>query len=113
MRFKHLGGLFGPADINPRSPNCGCITTTSKLAWQHFKILSSLKECLDIPMGFDADVNKRQELPVTYRYLREMNNHYLAFTQLEDHIANYIITDGIEGLSVIKGGFYLAKGEVR
>lgn len=241
FEIKALGvGSFGPADINPNSTNYGCITTTPKVAWQHFNILSSLKESLDIPMVFDTDVNiaalgeakfgaaqdvdsciyitigtgigvgavnngkmlqgishpemghitvrrhpddhfeggcpfhgdcleglaagpaiekrwnekavllaeraevweiegyyiaqalmtyiltlsperiilgggvmkQRQVLPVIYKHLQEMNNHYLAFPQLEDQIADYIVTPGIEGFSAIKGAFYLAKAEL-
>lgn len=241
FEIQALGvGSFGPADINTNSASYGCITTTPKVKWQHFNILSSLKEYLDVPMVFDTDVNiaalgeakfgaaqdvdsciyitigtgigvgavnngkmlhgishpemghvtvrrhpddhfegdclfhrdcleglasgpaiekrwdqtavllegrpevweiegyyiaqalmtyiltlsperiilgggvmrQRQLLPVIYKHLQAMNNHYLAFPQLEDQIADYIVTPGIEGLSAIKGAFYLAKGEL-
>jgi fructokinase len=233
-------GSFGPADISPDSENYGCITTTPKVQWQHFNIISSLKECFDIPMVFDTDVNiaalgeakfgaaqhvnsciyitvgtgigvgavnngkmlqgishpemghvvvrrhpndhfegccpfhqdcleglasgpaiekrwnqkavfledhsevweiegfyiaqalmtyiltlspekiimgggvmkQRQLLPVIYKHLQAMNNHYLTFPQLEDQIAEYIVTPGIEGFSAIKGAFYLAKSNL-
>ena len=51
-------------------------------------------------------MRQRQLLPVIYKHLQAMNNHYLAFPQLEDQIADYIVTPGIEGLSAIKGAFY-------
>ena len=57
-------------------------------------------------------MKQRQVLPVIYKHLQEMNNHYLAFPQLEDQIADYIVTPGIEGFSAIKGAFYLAKAEL-
>jgi len=241
FEIQALGvGSFGPANINHNSPSYGCITTTPKVKWQHFNILSSLKEYLDVPMVFDTDVNiaalgeakfgaaqdvesciyitigtgigvgavnngkmlhgishpemghvtvrrhpddhfegdclfhrdcleglasgpaiekrwdqkavllegrpevweiegyyiaqalmtyiltlsperiilgggvmrQRQLLPVIYKHLQAMNNHYLAFPQLEDQISDYIVTPGIEGFSAIKGAFYLAKGEL-
>lgn len=241
FEIQALGvGLFGPADINPNSASYGCITTTPKVQWQHFNILSSLKEYLDVPIVFDTDVNiaalgeaefgaaqdvdsciyitigtgigvgavnngkmlhgishpemghvtvrrhpddhfeggclfhldcleglasgpaiekrwnqkamllegrpevweiegyyiaqalmtyiltlsperiilgggvmrQRQLLPIIYKHLQAMNNHYLVFPQLEDQMANYIVTPGIEGFSAIKGAFYLAKVEL-
>ncbi|MEK3889330.1 ROK family protein [Bacillus sp. FSL K6-3431] len=230
-------GSFGPANINPQSANYGCITTTPKEQWQYFNIISSLKDCFDVPMIFDTDVNiaalgeamfgaaqnvnsciyvtigtgigvgavingkmlqgishpemghicvkrhpkdpfagscpfhrdcleglasgpsiekrwnqkavllgnksevwdiqgyyiaqalmtyiltlspekiilgggvmkQRQVLPVIYKYLKSFNNHYLSFPQLEDQMEDYIVTPGVEGLSAIKGAFYLAK----
>jgi fructokinase len=233
-------GSFGPADINPDSANYGCITTTPKEQWQHFNIISSLRDHFDIPMVFDTDVNmaamgeakfgaaqnvnsciyvtigtgigvgavingkmlqglshpemghivvrrhwkdhfegscpfhrdcleglasgpaiekrwnqkafllenqsevweiegyyiaqalmtyiltlspekiilgggvmrQRQILPIIYKHLQATNNHYLSFPQLEDQISDYIVTPGIEGLSAIKGAFYLAKSNL-
>ena len=41
FEIQALGvGSFGPADINTNSASYGCITTTPKVKWQHFNILS-------------------------------------------------------------------------
>lgn len=50
-------GCFGPVDLNPKSPTYGFITTTPKLAWQNFDIVGAFKAALNIPVGFDTDVN--------------------------------------------------------
>ncbi|MBQ7637228.1 MAG: ROK family protein [Lachnospiraceae bacterium] len=50
-------GTFGPADLDETSPTYGCITSTPKLAWRDYNILGTFKEALNIPIGFDTDVN--------------------------------------------------------
>lgn len=54
-------------------------------------------------------MKQRQLLPIIYKHIKTLNKGYVAFDQLEDGIADYIVTPGIEGLSAIKGGFYAAK----
>lgn len=56
--LKSIGiGTFGPADLNPSSKTYGYITTTPKLAWRNYDILGTLKKALNVPAGFDTDVN--------------------------------------------------------
>lgn len=50
-------GCFGPIDPDPKSETFGHITSTPKLAWQNFDIVGAFKEALQIPVGFDTDVN--------------------------------------------------------
>lgn len=50
-------GCFGPIDLQKNSPTYGYITTTPKLAWQHYNIVGAFQEALGIPVGFDTDVN--------------------------------------------------------
>lgn len=50
-------GSFGPVDLDPSSPTYGYITSTPKLAWANFDLMGTLKNALDIPVGFDTDVN--------------------------------------------------------
>lgn len=50
-------GCFGPVDLNKNSENYGHITSTPKLAWVNYNIVGKLKSELDIPVGFDTDVN--------------------------------------------------------
>ena len=57
-KISALGvGTFGPADIHPSSKTYGYITHTPKLKWEMFDILGALKSELQVPMGFDTDVN--------------------------------------------------------
>ena len=50
-------GTFGPADLNPDSETYGHITTTPKLAWANYNIRGAFANALQVPVGFDTDVN--------------------------------------------------------
>lgn len=50
-------GCFGPVDLNRKSATYGYITKTPKLAWADCDIVGAFKEALQIPVGFDTDVN--------------------------------------------------------
>lgn len=47
---------FGPIDLNEESETYGFITTTPKPGWENVDVLSYFKG-LNIPLGFDTDVN--------------------------------------------------------
>lgn len=56
--IKALGiGSFGPIDLDRNSKTYGYITSTPKLSWANFDLLGTIKRALDIPVGFDTDVN--------------------------------------------------------
>ncbi len=59
-------GSFGPVDLNKKSGTYGWITSTPKIAWRNFDLLGELKKALDIPMGFDTDVNASMLGEVTW-----------------------------------------------
>lgn len=48
---------FGPLDLNPASPHYGSMTSTPKLAWRNFPLLSRIQEALKVPCAIDTDVN--------------------------------------------------------
>lgn len=48
---------FGPVDPDPRSPTFGYVTTTPKSGWAHTDFAGPIREALDLPVGFDTDVN--------------------------------------------------------
>ena len=50
-------GAFGPVDLNPASPTYGYVTTTPKPGWANTNLGSALGHALDLPVGFDTDVN--------------------------------------------------------
>ena len=50
-------GTFGPVDLNPRSPTWGYITSTPKPGWAQANVARVIQEALDLPVGFDTDVN--------------------------------------------------------
>lgn len=50
-------GSFGPVDLRPGSPSYGYITSTPKIGWQNFDLAGAIRRALDVPIGFDTDVN--------------------------------------------------------
>ena len=48
---------FGPIDPNPASSAYGYITTTPKEGWANVDFVGAVQSALDVPVGFDTDVN--------------------------------------------------------
>lgn len=48
---------FGPLDPNPASPTFGYITSTPKPGWAHTDFAGPIRRALQVPVGFDTDVN--------------------------------------------------------
>lgn len=48
---------FGPLDPTPDSPTYGYITTTPKPGWANINIYGAIQDALQVPIGFDTDVN--------------------------------------------------------
>ncbi len=57
-KIEALGiGSFGPVDLERSSKTYGYITSTPKLAWANYDFVGNIKKELNIPIGFDTDVN--------------------------------------------------------
>jgi fructokinase len=61
---RQLGALaalgiaaFGPLDPDPRSSTYGYITSTPKPGWANTDLAGEIQRALQIPVGFDTDVN--------------------------------------------------------
>ncbi|RKJ21889.1 ROK family protein [bacterium D16-50] len=50
-------GCFGPLDLNKDSKTYGYITKTPKKGWEYCDVVGMLKNALNVPVGFDTDVN--------------------------------------------------------
>ena len=50
-------GSFGPVDPNPDSSTWGYITTTPKPGWANTEVAGAIGRALEVPVGFDTDVN--------------------------------------------------------
>jgi fructokinase len=50
-------GAFGPVDLHPESATFGFITSTPKVGWQQYDLAWTLYRALQVPIGFDTDVN--------------------------------------------------------
>ena len=48
---------FGPVDLHPESPTFGYITSSPKLEWQYYNLAGAVGRALNVPVGFDTDVN--------------------------------------------------------
>lgn len=48
---------FGPIDVNKESPSYGYITSTPKQGWRGFPFVRTMEEALNVPVGFNTDVN--------------------------------------------------------
>lgn len=48
---------FGPVDLVPGSPTYGRITTTTKSGWTNTDLVGRLARRLEVPVGFNTDVN--------------------------------------------------------
>jgi fructokinase len=48
---------FGPVDLHPGSWTYGYITSTPKPGWNNFDVAGWVRKSLDVPVGFDTDVN--------------------------------------------------------
>lgn len=50
-------GTFGPAGVTPGVEGYGHILKTPKPGWSGYDLLGTLRRGVDVPMGFDTDVN--------------------------------------------------------
>ena len=70
FRNKDIAALgvasFGPIDPDRNSPAFGYITTTPKKGWNDYNLVGTLKSALNVPIGFDTDVNGSLLGEVTY-----------------------------------------------
>jgi fructokinase len=48
---------FGPLDPHPNSPTYGRIMPTTKPGWSNADVVGALRTALNVPIGFDTDVN--------------------------------------------------------
>lgn len=50
-------GAFGPIDVRPSSPTFGWFLNTPKPGWQQVDFAGVIERELNVPVGFDTDVN--------------------------------------------------------
>ena len=57
-RISAIGiGSFGPIDLHKNSSTYGFITSTPKAGWANTDIVGKIRALLNVPVGFDTDVN--------------------------------------------------------
>src|ERR1700693_5509703 len=50
-------GSFGPIDLHSTSLTFGYVTSTPKVGWQNYNLAGTVRDALDVPVGFDTDVD--------------------------------------------------------
>lgn len=48
---------FGPVELDKNSPKYGHIQDTPKLMWSDYDMVGTMREAVNVPIGFDTDVN--------------------------------------------------------
>ncbi len=67
-------GCFGPINPVKGTAAYGYITSTPKLAWQHYNIVGAFEELLGVPAGFDTDVNASLLGEITFGTARGLDS---------------------------------------
>lgn len=67
-------GCFGPIDLNRESATYGYITSTPKLPWRNYNIVGTFSEALQVPIGFDTDVNASAIGEATWGSSKDVKN---------------------------------------
>lgn len=50
-------GSFGPVDVDKQSDTYGSVMKTPKPNWSGYRVVEHIKRSLNVPIGFDTDVN--------------------------------------------------------
>ncbi len=67
-------GSFGPIDLDRTSSTYGYITSTPKLAWANYDFVGNIQKELQIPIGFDTDVNASALGEATWGSMKGLNS---------------------------------------
>lgn len=59
-------GCFGPIDLDEASPTYGYITSTPKPGWADCDVVGTIQKEINVPIGFDTDVNSSVLGEVTF-----------------------------------------------
>ncbi|MCM1263420.1 MAG: ROK family protein [Butyrivibrio sp.] len=100
-------GCFGPIDLNRDSDTYGYITTTPKTAWKNYDIVGAFKKALNVPVGFDTDVNGSVLGEYTWGAGKGLNS--CIYITIGTGIGVGIISDGklLHGMLHPEGGHIL------
>lgn len=100
-------GCFGPIDLNRDSDTYGYITTTPKLAWKNYNIVKTFQDALNVPVGFDTDVNGSALGEATWGVTKGLENS--MYITIGTGIGTGIITNGklLHGMLHPEGGHLL------
>ncbi|MBR1471201.1 MAG: ROK family protein [Lachnospiraceae bacterium] len=83
---------FGPVDLDPASAGYGHITTTPKPGWKDYDIVGVMKKALQVPVGFDTDVNGSLLGEVTYGDAKGMSD--VVYITIGTGVGGGVMTNG-------------------
>ena len=107
-KIEALGvASFGPVDLDKSSPTYGYITKTPKLAWANYNMVGALKDALNIPIGFDTDVDGSLLGEVTWGAAKGLMD--VAYITIGTGVGGGILSGG----KVIHGMMHPEMGHVK
>ena len=83
---------FGPVDLDRESPTYGYITTTPKPGWGNYDLVGTIRKALNVPVGFDTDVNGSLLGEVTYGDSKDLSD--VVYITVGTGIGGGVITNG-------------------
>lgn len=108
--IKALGiGAFGPVNVNKGTKKYGYILDTPKLAWKYFDLLGTIQKELNIPIGFDTDVNGSCLGEMTFGSAKGLDN--VVYITIGTGVGIGIAVNGklVHGMLHPEGGHILLK----
>lgn len=98
---------FGPVDLNPESETYGYITSTPKPGWRNTDFVGPFKNTLNVPIGFDTDVNGSALGEASYGIGKGLSN--LVYITIGTGIGIGVISGGklVHGAMHPEGGHIL------
>ena len=100
-------GCFGPIDLIRKSATYGYITSTPKLQWSNCNIVGVLKEALQVPVGFDTDVNGSCLGEVTFGCAKDLESVIYITIGTGIGVGVYINGNLLHGMMHPEGGHML------
>ena len=92
-KLQALGiACFGPIDLNMESETYGHILDTPKLPWRGYDIVGTMKQALNVPIGFDTDVNGSLLGEVTWGAARGLQD--AIYITIGTGIGGGVLTNG-------------------
>lgn len=85
-------GCFGPIDLDRKSSTYGYITSTPKTEWKNYNIVGAFRNALNVPVGFDTDVNGSALGEHTYGIGKDIDN--LVYITIGTGIGIGVISEG-------------------
>lgn len=102
-------GCFGPIDLNEASPTYGYITNTPKPGWADCDVVGTIQKEINVPIGFDTDVNSSVLGEVTFGQGRDKK--CVVYLTVGTGIGTGICIDGklLHGMLHPEGGHLLLR----